>query len=115
MGEDEEEEGIEIDLENEEDVKIIEEEFNNIYNKDETFRNNFGEQALMLGPLQKYQIIDAYNQNGMEAVLSLLTNSADQSAIMQQMDGNGQADMMGMENPVEDSVIEHNGKKYSRI
>jgi hypothetical protein len=43
---------------------------------------SFGEEALSLGPLQKYQIIDAYNKNGMEAVMALLTTSADQSAIM---------------------------------
>lgn len=63
--------------------------------------------------MQKYQIIDAYNKNGMDAVMALLTNSADQSAIMQQMDG---ADQLGMmENNGEESVIEHNGKKYNRI
>ena len=30
------------------------------------------------------------------------------------MDGNGQSDML-MENPGDESHIEHNGKKYSRI
>jgi hypothetical protein len=63
-------------------------------------------------PLQKYQIIDAYNKNGMQAVLELLTTSADQSAIMQQMDPNHS----GLEMEQEDeSIIEHEGKKYSRI
>jgi len=65
-------------------------------------------------PLQKYQIIDAYNKNGMQAVLELLTTSADQSAIMQNMD-NGQ-NHSGMDMEQEDeSIIEHDGKKYSRI
>jgi hypothetical protein len=30
-----------------------------------------------LSPLQKYQIIDAYNKNGMDAVMALLNNSVD--------------------------------------
>jgi hypothetical protein len=46
----------------------------------------------------------------MEAVLVLLTESADQSGL--QMDAHGQSDMMGMENAGEESVIEHNGKKF---
>jgi len=110
-GGDEEEEDVDIDLEDPEDVKIIEQEFRKLYEKDDDFKTNFGEEAFELGPLQKYQIIDAYNKNGMDAVLALLTTSADQSGIMQQMDGNGQPD----EGQGEESVIEHNGKKYSRI
>jgi len=48
----------------------------------------------------------------MQAVLELLTTSADQSAIMQQMDPNHS----GLEMEQEDeSIIEHEGKKYSRI
>lgn len=77
----EEEEDVDIDLEDPEDVKIIEQEFRKLYDKDEDFRTNFGEDAFELGPLQKYQIIDAYNKNGMEAVLALLTTSADQSEV----------------------------------
>ena len=46
----------------------------------------------------------------MEAVLVLLTESADQSGL--QMDANGQSDMLGMDNAGEESVIEHNGKKF---
>jgi len=49
----------------------------------------------------------------MDAVLALLTTSADQSGIMQQMDNNGQSEEMGAQG--EESMIEHNGKKYSRI
>jgi len=49
----------------------------------------------------------------MDAVLALLTTSAYQSGIMQQMEGNGQSDMDA--GAGEESVIEHNGKKYSRI
>ena len=92
---------------------MIELEFQKLYDKDEEFRNNFGEEAFELMPLQKYQIIDAYNKNGMQAVLELLTTSADQSAIMQQMDG---ANQSNLELDGEDeSIIEHEGKKYSRI
>ena len=46
-------------------------------NSDDRFRDNFGDEIFQLGPIQKYQIIDAYKQNGMEAVLVLLTESAD--------------------------------------
>jgi len=84
-----EEEDVDIDLDNPEDVKIIEAEFKKLYEKDDDFKTNFGEEAFELGPLQKYQIIDAYNKNGMDAVLALLTTSADQSGIMQHMDGQG--------------------------
>jgi len=49
----------------------------------------------------------------MDAVLALLTTSADQSGILQQMEGNDQSDMNGAAG--EESMIEHNGKKYSRI
>ena len=79
-------------------------------NSDDRFRENFGDEIFQLGPIQKYQIIDAYKQNGMEAVLVLLTESADQSGL--QMDANGQSDMLGMDNAGEESVIEHNGKKF---
>jgi len=79
-------------------------------NSDDRFRENFGDEIFQLGPIQKYQIIDAYKQNGMEAVLVLLTESADQSGL--QMDAHGQSDMIGMENAGEESVIEHNGKKF---
>jgi hypothetical protein len=49
----------------------------------------------------------------MQAVLELLTTSADQSAIMQQMDGanHSNVDLDGED----ESIIEHEGKKYSRI
>jgi hypothetical protein len=107
---------MEIDLENPDDVKIIEQEFLNLYNSDEQFRQSFGEEALDLEPLQKYHIIDTYNKHGFEAVLALLINSADQSGILKQMDANGQSDIMGeMGGQQEESVIEHNGKKYTRI
>ena len=112
MGGDDEEEDVDIDLDNPEDVKIIEREFRKLYENDEDFKTNFGEEAFELGPLQKYQIIDAYNKNGMEAVLALLTTSADQSGIMQQMEGQGNSELdLGGE----ESMVEHNGKKYSRI
>ena len=91
-------------------------EFQKLYDKDEDFKTNFGEEAFELGPLQKYQIIDAYNKNGMQAVLALLTTSANESGIINQLDPQDQnisdMDMMGQE---EESVIEHEGKKYTRI
>ena len=68
----EEDEDIDIDLDNPEDVKIIEEEFRKLYEKDPDFKTNFGDEAFELGALQKYQIIDAYNKDGMDAVLQLL-------------------------------------------
>jgi hypothetical protein len=109
----EEEENVDIDLEDPEDVKLIEQEFRKLYERDEDFKNNFGEEAFELDPLQKYQIIDAYNKNGMEAVLALLTASADQSGILQQMEANGISDMDT--NGADESIIEHNGKKYQKI
>lgn len=81
-GEDDDEEEVDIDLEDPEDVKVIEMEFQKLYDKDEDFKTNFGEEAFELGPLQKYQIIDAYNKNGMQAVLALLTTSANESGII---------------------------------
>lgn len=68
----EEEEDVDIDLADPADVQLIENEFKKLYEKDEEFRNNFGEQAFELGPLQKYQVLDAYNKNGMQAVMALL-------------------------------------------
>lgn len=109
----EEEENVDIDLEDPEDVKLIEQEFRKLYERDDDFKNNFGEEAFELDPLQKYQIIDAYNRNGMEAVLALLTASADQSGILQQMEANGISDM-DMQG-ADESIIEHNGKKYQKI
>lgn len=102
---------MDIDLENPEDVKIIEIEFKKLYDNEEKFKNDFGEEMFELSPLQKYQIIDAYSKNGMDAVMALLNNSVDQSqnasAMMQQMD------MQGLD--AEESVIEHEGKRYTRI
>ena len=46
-----EEEDVDIDLEDPEDVKIIEQEFKKLYEKDDDFRTNFGEEAFELGPL----------------------------------------------------------------
>ena len=80
--EDDDGEELDIDLENPDDVQVIHDEFRKLYDSDENFRQSFGEEALQLQPLQKYQIIEAYNKNGMEAVLALLANSADQSAIL---------------------------------
>ena len=84
------EEEMDIDLENPNDVKIIENEFQKLYENEEKFKNDFGEEMFELSPLQKYQIIDAYNKNGMDAVLALLNTSVDQSqnasALMQQME-----------------------------
>ena len=79
--EDDDVEELEIDLENEEDIKIIEDQFLQMVNSDERFSKNFGDEIFQLGPIQKYQIIDAYKQNGMDAVLVLLTESADQSGL----------------------------------
>ena len=84
------EEEMDIDLENPNDVKIIENEFQKLYENEEKFKNDFGEEMFELSPLQKYQIIDAYNKNGMDAVMALLNTSVDQSqnasALMQQME-----------------------------
>ena len=44
-------EDVDIDLEDPNDVKIIEQEFRKLYEKDEDFKNNFGEDAFELGPL----------------------------------------------------------------
>lgn len=110
---DEEMENVDIDLEDPDDVKLIEQEFRKLYERDDDFKNNFGEEAFELDPLQKYQIIDAYNKNGMEAVLALLAASADESGILQQMDANGLSDME-MQGEGE-SIIEHEGKKYQKI
>ena len=65
MEDDIDEEEVDIDLEDPEDVKVIEMEFKKLYDTDGDFKTNFGEEAFELGPLQKYQIIDAYNKNGM--------------------------------------------------
>ena len=70
---------MDIDLENPEDVKIIENEFQKLYENEEKFKQDFGEEMFELSPLQKYQIIDAYNKNGMVAVMQLLNQSVDQS------------------------------------
>ena len=84
------EEEMDIDLENPNDVKIIENEFQKLYENEEKFKNDFGEEMFELSPLQKYQIIDAYNKNGMDAVMALLNTSVDQSqnasALMQQIE-----------------------------
>lgn len=53
--------------------------------------------------------MDAYNKNGMEAVLTLLANSADQSGILAQM---GEGEAAGEE---EADVVWHQGKKYNRV
>lgn len=70
---------MDIDLENPEDVKIIENEFQKLYENEEKFKQDFGDEMFELSPLQKYQIIDAYNKNGMVAVMQLLNQSVDQS------------------------------------
>ena len=54
MEDDDDEEEVDIDLEDPEDVKVIEMEFKKLYDKDDDFRTNFGEEAFELGPLQKY-------------------------------------------------------------
>lgn len=76
-GVEEQEDELQINLDDSDDVKLIEEEFQRVYNSDEQFRTNFGEEAFELGPIQKYQIIDAYQKNGMDGVLALLSSSAD--------------------------------------
>lgn len=50
----EDEEEMDIDLENPEDVKIIESEFQKLYENEEKFKNDFGEEMFELSPLQKY-------------------------------------------------------------
>lgn len=51
MEDDDDEEEVDIDLEDPEDVKVIEMEFKKLYDKDDDFRTNFGEEAFELGPL----------------------------------------------------------------
>ena len=51
----------------------------------------------------------------MEAVLTLLANSADQSQIMAQMEGDGQASGIAGSGEEEDDVVWHKGKKYTRV
>ena len=41
---------MDIDLDDPDDVKIIEAEFQKLYNQDEAFSTNFGEEAFELGP-----------------------------------------------------------------
>ena len=48
---DEDEEEMDIDLENPEDVKIIESEFQKLYENEEKFKNDFGEEMFELSPL----------------------------------------------------------------
>ena len=48
---DNEEEEMDIDLENPEDVKIIENEFKKLYENEEKFQNDFGEEMFELSPL----------------------------------------------------------------
>mgnify|MGYP006083401667 CR=1 FL=1 len=51
-------------------------------------------------------------------MLALLQSSADQSAIMNQLEPNDQSDMKGdMEDDAaeDNSVVYHNGKKYMRV
>ena len=74
-----EEEAMDIDLENPEGVKIIENEFQKLYENADKFKADFGDEMFELSPLQKYQIIDAYNKNGMDAVMALLNQSVDHS------------------------------------
>ena len=50
----------------------------------------------------------------MEAVLALLANSADQSAIIAQIGQEG-LDGEGVMEDEDDAVVMHNGKKYSRV
>ena len=45
------EEEMDIDLENPEDVKIIENEFQKLYENEEKFKNDFGEEMFELSPL----------------------------------------------------------------
>ena len=49
-----EEEEMDIDLENPEDVKIIENEFQKLHENEEKFKNDFGDEMFELSPLQKY-------------------------------------------------------------
>jgi len=44
----EEEEEVDIDLEDPDDVKVIESEFKNLYDRDNEFRESFGEAAFDL-------------------------------------------------------------------
>jgi len=44
-------EGVDIDLENPEDIKKVESEFLALYNQDPKFRVNFGDEGLELEPL----------------------------------------------------------------
>ena len=58
-----------------------------------------------LSPLQKYQIIDAYNKNGMDAVFALLNKSVD----------NPVSEVLAGLNDDDDAYVMHEGKRYLRI
>ena len=51
QGDEEDEEEMDIDLDNPDDVKIIEREFEKIYESDEQFRTSFGQEAFDLTPI----------------------------------------------------------------
>jgi len=69
----------EIDLDNKEHVDIINQEFQKLYENDARFKEDFGDDMLELEAYQKFQILDAYKNGGMEAVMALLKFSVDQS------------------------------------
>ena len=63
---------VEIDLNNPDDVKIIEDEFRTLYDECEDLRNLYGEALLELEIVEKYQVIDAYHRGGIGAIQELL-------------------------------------------
>lgn len=110
----EEDVDVEINLDDPEDQQLIEQEFKKLYERDEQFRTSFGQEAFELAPLQKYQIIDAYNQNGMEAVIALLSQSQEESDIMKAIDGQNRSDA-NLDDDNDESIIQHKGVKYQKI
>jgi hypothetical protein len=73
------------------DEKIIEEEFNKIYQTDDKLREILGADPSTLTVKEKYQILVAYKKGG------------------------GVQGLVGEEGEEEESIIEHDGKKFKRV
>ena len=101
-------EEMDIDLDNPEDAKVVEDEFKKLY-ADPNFSRLIGEEALELDALQKYQILEAYNKNGIEGVMMLMQGSA---GAEQRSPTDGGSP--GKEEDDEE-LLYKNGKAYSRV
>ena len=106
-GDEGEGEEMDIDLDNPEDAKVVEDEFKKLY-ADPNFSRLIGEEALELDALQKYQILEAYNKNGVEGVMLLMQGSA---GAEQRSPTDGGSP--GKED--DEELLYKNGKAYSRV